>query len=395
MSLNKFAHHFTLLKNRNTKNNLCPIYLRIIVDGKRVNLSTNKSIPETEWINKGGILTSNKDVNTFLSNIERRLLNLYDKLSNADKEISSTILKDLLLGVEEKKHTLINTLELHNKNMESLIGVKYSKGTFKNYKVTLKYMKEFIPLAFKEVDLPLIKLNYDFLKRYELFLTAEKNCTNNGVMKQIRRLKKITHLAIANEWLYKDPFVKFKITYLKNDRGYLTLKELDKIIQADLNPRLALVRDYFVFSCYTGLAYADIKAFTPTNLETDDDGNKWIVINREKTKVQALIPLLPEAKSLLEKYKLIEHKKHGIFPVKSNQKTNDYLKEIAATCSIKKRLSYHIARHSFATTITLSNGVPIETVSKMLGHNRITITQIYSRVLKGKILDDMRGLKKG
>jgi hypothetical protein len=138
MSLNKFAHHFTLLKNRNTKNNLCPIYLRIIVDGKRVNLSTNKSIPETEWINKGGILTSNKDVNTFLSNIERRLLNLYDKLSNADKEISSTILKDLLLGVEEKKHTLINTLELHNKNMESLIGVKYSKGTFKNYKVTLK-----------------------------------------------------------------------------------------------------------------------------------------------------------------------------------------------------------------------------------------------------------------
>jgi site-specific recombinase XerD len=256
-------------------------------------------------------------------------------------------------------------------------------------------MKEFIPLAYKEVDLPLIKLNYDFLKRYELFLTAEKNCTNNGVMKQIQRLKKITHLAIANEWLDKDPFIKYKIRYDKVDRGYLTLKELTTIENAELNPKLNVVRDYFIFSCYTGLSYIDIQKFTINNLEIDDDGNEWIVINREKTKVQALIPLLPKAKSLLEKYKLIEHKKHGIFPVKSNQKTNDYLKEIAATCSIKKRLSYHIARHSFATTITLSNGVPIETVSKMLGHNRITITQIYSRVLKGKILDDMRGLKKG
>lgn len=390
MSLHKLKYHFTLIKAKKLKNNLCPIYLRITVDGKRANISTNHAIQENQWINKGGILTTDKVVNQYLAGIERKLINIFNELSNSDKEITAQILKNELLGVEERKHTLLNTIEFHNKNMESLIGIKYSEGTYKNYRVTLRYMKEFIPYAYQTTDLPLNKLNYDFLKKYELFLTGVKNCTNNGVMKQIQRLKKIVNLAISNEWLDKNPFIKFKIQYEKKDRGFLTNKELKQLEKIELPERLAKVRDYFIFSCYTGLAYADIASFKKDNIELDDKGNEWIVISRKKTKVQALIPILPKAKEYLNKYRDRLESNAIIFPVSSNQKTNDYLKEIAVLCDIKKNISYHLSRHTFATTITLSNGVPIETVSKMLGHTKITTTQIYSRVLKEKILKDIR-----
>lgn len=390
MSLHKLNYHFTLIKAKKLKNNLYPIYLRITVDGKRANISTNQAIQENQWINEGSLLTTDKAINQYLASIERKLINIFNKLSNADKEFTAQTLKNALLGVEEKKHTLISTIVFHNKNMESLIGIKYSEGTYKNYRVTLRYIKEFIPYAYPMKDLPLNKLNYDFLKKYELFLTGVKNCTNNGVMKQIQRLKKIVNLAISNEWLDKNPFIKFKIKYDKKDRGFLTKKELDILEKVGLPTRLAKVRDYFMFSCYTGLAYADIATFSKDNIELDDEGNEWIVINRKKTKVQALIPLLPMAKKYLNKYKDRLESNTVVFPIASNQKTNDYLKEIASLCGIKKILSYHMARHTFATTVTLSNGVPIETVSKMLGHTKIATTQIYSRVLKRKILEDLK-----
>lgn len=392
MSLHKLNYHFTLIKARKNRNNLCPINLRITLDSKRVTISTNKAIQENQWINKDGLLTTDKAVNQYLAGIERKLINIFNELSNADKEITAQILKNALLGVEERKHTLISAIEFHNKNMESLIGIKYSEGTYKNYRVTLRYIKEFIPLAYQTKDLPLNKLNYDFLKKYELFLTGVKNCTNNGVMKQIQRLKKVINLAISNEWLDKNPFVKFKIKYNKKDRGFLTKSELDILEKVELPARLAKVRDYFMFSCYTGLAYSDIASFNNDNIELDDEGNEWIVINRKKTKIQALIPILPKAKAHILKYRDRLKSNMTIFPVASNQKTNDYLKEIASFCGIKKNISYHLARHTFATTITLTNGVPIETVSKMLGHTKIATTQIYSRVLKSKILKDMKGL---
>lgn len=394
MSLYNFNFHFTLAKYRKNKNGLCPIYLRILLDRKKITLSTNKFILENKWVNNSKRLTTDKEINQHLKSLERRLMNSFNKLVVEDRKVNLISIKNEFLGVNNNiDYTIIKSTMFHNKEMSNYIGQKYSKGTLKNYRTTLKYLKEFIPAYYKANDILLSELDYQFLKNYEEFLTTKKNCTNNGVMKQVQRLKKIINLSINNGWIDKNPFVKYKISYVKTDRGYLTLSELKQIEDINLNHKLDKVRDYFTFSCYTGLAYADVKTLSIQNIENDDQGNKWIVINRKKTKTLALIPILPKAQLLMDKYLLSEHKNGGIFPVLSNQKTNDYLKEIAELCDIKKNVSYHLARHTFATTITLSKGVPIETVSKMLGHTKIATTQIYSRVLKSKILKDMGRLK--
>lgn len=394
MSLYNFNFHFTLAKYRKNKDGLCPIYLRILLDRKKITLSTNKFILESKWLNNSKRLTTDKDINQHLKSLERKLTNSFNKLIVEDRKVNLKNIKNEFLGINvQDEYSIIKVTETHNIEMKNQIGYKYSKGTLKNYRTTLKYLKEFIPAFYNVKDIPLSELDYKFLKDYEVFLTTKKNCTNNGVMKQVQRLKKIINLSINNGWINKNPFVKFKISYVKTDRGYLTLSELKQIEDINLNPKLEKVRDYFVFSCYTGLAYADIKTLTIQNIESDDQGNEWVVINRKKTKILALIPIMLNAKSLLNKYRDVENYKGSIFPVLSNQKTNDYLKEIAELCGIKKNVSYHLARHTFATTITLSKGVPIETVSKMLGHTKIATTQIYSRVLKSKILEDMGKLK--
>ena len=394
MSIQKINYHFALIKSKANSKGLIPIYLRISINSKRINISTTHFIKEVDWVNFENTYTTSKRINKDLNKLIMRLKNICNELLINEEEITLVELKNRLTWKEDVKvkNSIISSFEIHNNEMKKLIGYKFSHGTYKNYKTTLKYLKEFIPLKYKTDDLPLEKLNFEFLKNYEFFLVNTKNCTNNGVMKQVQRIKKVVHLAVDNEWIEKDNTTRFKLKYNKSDRGYLTESELQKIEDAKLTNSLANVRDYFLFSCYTGISYVDIKALCYEHIQQDDKENDWIIQNRGKTNIQAMIPLLPKAKTILKKYLTDEKNTGNIFKVISNQKTNSFLKDIATIAKINKRISFHLARHTFATTITLSKGIPIETVSKMLGHNKISTTQIYSRVLKSKILNDMKNL---
>jgi site-specific recombinase XerD len=242
----------------------------------------------------------------------------------------------------------------------------------------------------------LSQLNYKFIADLEHYLLVTKNCGINTVAKYIKNVKHIVNIAVKNEWLDKDPFAAFKVTLKPGNRDFLSPDELKAIEEKEISiVRLDQVRDIFVFCCYTGLAYIDVAELTSDNLRKGIDGELWISKNRHKTETPSNIPLLPRAIQILEKYKdhpAVVNKGH-LLPVLSNQKLNSYLKEIADACSITKNLTFHVARHTFATTVTLTNGVPIESVSSMLGHTSIKTTQIYAKVIQKKVSQDMKLLK--
>jgi site-specific recombinase XerD len=295
-------------------------------------------------------------------------------------------------------------MEYHNEQMKEVL--KY--GTLKNYYTTVRYVKLFLKTCHKTTDIYLSSLNYQFITEFEMFLRKrtpedhQKKLQNNGVMKHLERLRKMLKLAVRLEWISHDPFCNFQLRFTRTERGFLTNQELLLIEEKQFSvPRLEWVRDLFVFSCYTGLAYTDVMQLKPSNIIVGIDGKRWIKTFRQKNDIAVNLPLLPQALEIINKY--IEHprakSKRTLLPVISNQRLNGYLKEIADILGIEKNLTFHLARHTFATTITLSNGVPIETVSKMLGHTKITTTQIYAKVVEKKIGQDMlileNKLKKG
>lgn len=251
-------------------------------------------------------------------------------------------------------------------------------------------------------DILLNRLNYRFIAEFESYLRAyepkdhHKALSNNGVMKHLERLRKMVNLAVKLEWIAKNPFESYRLSFKRVERPYLTANELAAIeIHHFSIERLQYVKDLFVFSCYTGFAYIDVCQLTPRNLVKGIDGTEWIYTKREKTETPVHVPLLQQALSIIERYKNNPRSMHEgtLFPIISNQKLNSYLKEVADVCGITKNLTFHIARHTFATTVTLTNGVPIETVSKLLGHTTIKTTQIYARVIEQKVSDDMKQLK--
>jgi len=246
------------------------------------------------------------------------------------------------------------------------------------------------------------QLDYNFILKFEKYLRSyvptdhQKQMGNNTVMKHIERFRKMITLAYKQEWIVRDPFINFQSKFEKVERGFLTEKELLTIEEKQFSiERLELVKDLFIFSCYTGLSYIDVMNLTKDHINIGIDGNLWIITQRRKTDNMVRVPILPAVDTLIKKY---EHhpraqQRGTLLPNMSNQKLNAYLKEIADLCHIKKNLTFHLARHTFATTVTLSNGVPIETVSKLLGHSRISTTQIYAKVIERKVSDDMQVLR--
>jgi integrase/recombinase XerD len=303
------------------------------------------------------------------------------------------------LGEDNEKYSLLTLVDYHNTQMSESL----TYGTLKNYFTTQKYIKLFLTKKRKIQDIYLSQLTYLYLIDFEMFLRSyapddhQKQMENNTVMKHIQRLRKMVTLAYKMEWIDKDPFIKFKPTFIKNEREFLREDELQDIIEKEFSiERLTLVKDLFIFSCYTGLSYIDVMQLNEDNIAIGIDGGRWLITNRQKTHNKVKIPLLPIAEILIKKYNghIKAKKTKTLFPNISNQKLNSYLKEIADLCRIKKNLTFHIARHTFATTITLSNGVPIETVSKLLGHTKIATTQIYAKVVERKVSEDIFRLKK-
>lgn len=270
-------------------------------------------------------------------------------------------------------------------------------GTMKNYTTTESYLKDYLKFRRHTSDVYLKQIDYEFTLGFESYLRALPSLKNNGVMKHMERFKKLMRLAEDLDWVEKNPTKRFKLRFDQVDMVYLSKAELQKIKEKDFKRSTHEInRDIFVFCCYTGLPYGDVKELKKKHIQIGMDGKKWIYSRRKKTNTMLRIPLLKEAERILDKYQ--DHPKVRssdiLLPVYSNQKTNQYLREISKILKINKKLSFHAARHTFATTVTLANGVPIETVSKLLGHKKLSTTQIYARVIDSKISSDMDNLRR-
>jgi len=270
---------------------------------------------------------------------------------------------------------------------------EFSAGTLERYKTSLSHTVEFMKWKYKMTDIDIRNINHEFITNYDFFLRSVRKCANNTTIKYIKNFRKIILICIANGWLEKDPFVRYKVRLKAVERVFLFEEELRTVMQKEFTiERLNQVKDIFMFSCFTGLAYSDVKKINPKNIITGIDGKKWLFINRTKTGNASSIPLLPTALEILAKYEQhsVCKSQNKLLPVLSNQKTNSYLKEIADICGIQKQLTFHTARYTFATTVTLNNDVPIESVSKMLGHKTIHATQHYARLSDKKLSRDIQ-----
>ncbi len=394
-----FSFNFQPRFENSTKNQT-PLYIRINANGKRNRFSLKRTFTTRLWDQSRERLkgTSKEAIvlNAFLDDVTMGLHDAYRELIRERKQITANSIMARYRGEDQLSKTLLQLSEYHKFTMKSVL----KPGTLKNYYTTETYLQKFLKIERKTDDIYLDDLNYAFIIDFDNFLRRNvaqlqsRPLHNNGVMKHLERLKKLLNLAVKLEWVQRDPFAKFSLKFEKIERPFLSQFEIDTIVNANFErSNLNMIRDIFIFSCYTGLSYIDVKTLTKDHIVKGIDGNNWIFTKREKTSQTVKIPLLDRAADIIEKYRDFPMKDNRLLPVYSNQKVNQYLKEMAAELKIQKKFTFHCARHTFATTITLSNGVPLETVSKLLGHSKLSTTQIYAKVLENKISDDIGNLR--
>jgi len=396
----KITLHFYAKSTKANANGLLPIYVRLTVDGKRLEFSTKKFVEKTKWSNElskmKGTSEEARSINSYLDLMKSKVLDAQMELLHRNEALSIENFKNKLLGTGERQRMLVHIFQDHNNKIKELVGKEYALGTLERYTTSLKHTIEFMQWKYNISDIDIKKIDHAFITDYEFWLRSVRNCANNTAVKYLKNFNKIIKLCLANEWLEKNPFANYKSKVKEVERVYLTEAEIQSIIEKDFKTeRLSLVRDIFLFSCFTGLAYIDVKNLTKSHISIGIDGEKWIFTHRQKTETASKIPILPVTQMIIDKY--ADHPKSNnedkLLPVLTNQKMNAYLKEIAGVCEIEKELTFHIARHTFATTVTLTNGVPIESVSKMLGHKNLRTTQHYAKVLDKKVSEDMKILR--
>jgi len=391
---------FFVKKSKIKANGTAPIYLRITIDGIPKEISSKRNVSPAKWDSKLQKVIGNteevKTINAYLKTLEQEVYEAHHLMMKDKKIATSSALKSKLFGIEERARMIIPIFQDHNDKIKSLVGQEYAPGTLERYETSLKHTKEFLQWKYSVSDFDITEIDHAFITDYEYFLRSVRKCANNTAVKYIKNFKKIIRICIANGWLEKDPFANYKSKVREVERDFLSQDEVQAIYTKKFaTDRLNLVSDIFVFSCFTGLAYIDVKNLTQSNISLGIDGKRWIFTHRQKTESPSRIPLLQIPEEIIQKYASNPQclNEERLLPVLSNQKMNSYLKEIAGVCGINKELTFHIARHTFATTITLTNGVPIESVSKMLGHKSLRTTQHYAKILDKKVSDDMQLLR--
>jgi integrase len=396
-----FGLFFYLKQAKNQKNEKRYVYLRITVNGSHRELSIKRQWVTNQWDSSLGRATGESEsaleLNSYLELLSCKVYQAKIKLIENNKPITAQGIKEVLLGEDEKQYFIMAAFLEHNVQMQALVGVEVAAGTLTRYKTAYSHVGDFIKWKYKKDDMNVGDLNYEFITQLLFWLKSKKKCNHNTAIKYIGNFKKIVLECLRREWLKRDPFIGFKAKRQEVIPVALTKEEVLAISNKRFKiERIIHVRDIFLFCCYTGLAYIDVYNLKDSDITIGIDGEKWIITTRQKTNSFTRLPLLPPALKILAKYE--NHPKcisNGtILPVLTNQKMNSYLKEIADTCGIKKNLTFHTARHTFATTVTLTNGVPIETVSKMLGHKSLKQTQHYAKIVDVKISEDMKQLKK-
>ncbi|MFA6249347.1 MAG: site-specific integrase [Mucilaginibacter sp.] len=391
---------FYIRKQKNYKGGAMPVYMRITVNGKRADMSAGRECEPVKWNSHAGraIVTKEeiKSLNNYLDSLQSKVRDAHQALIDANQTITTESLLNQFTGKTQRSRYLMQLFTEHNAKVKALIGNGFEANTLKGYNTSEKHLTGYLQNEYGKTDIEISQLNHAFITGFEFYLKAECKISGVSAAKYIKHLKKIVNHCIANNWLKQNPFINFKSSAKAKERTYLTQQELDAITNKKfVVERLVQVRDVFVFCCYTGLSYADVKKLRRNEIGIGMDGDKWIFTSRQKTDTSSRIPLLPVAVTILNRYQ--DHpqceNKGLLLPVLSNQKMNAYLKEIADLCDVVKHLTFHLARHTFATTVTLSNNVPIETVSKMLGHTNIKTTQHYAKILDLKVSQDMAALK--
>ena len=386
---------FYLRSNYVNKEGKTSVMLRIYLNNERLSLgSTGISVKSSQWDKEKerikGRTTEALNTNLQLDNIASGLQSIFRRIEMSDV-VSLERIKSEFLGKKEEIDTLMQLFEKHNGDVAKQVGVSVGKATLQKYNVCKRHFSEFLEKQYKRSDLKLTELTYVVIREFDLYLRTEAGQNPNTATKTMKTFKTITLLGQKMGVLLHDPFMNHRFHIEPVNRGFLTDEEILLIANKDLGiSRLELVRDIFIFSCFTGLAYIDVSNLTPDHIVTLGD-KQWIMTQRQKTSVETNVLLLDIPKAIIAKYGGKTYRNGKLFPMLTNQKTNSYLKEIADICGIKKNLTFHLARHTFAT-MSLSKGVPMESVSKMLGHTNIRTSQIYARITNKKIEHDMEEL---
>lgn len=392
MVRSSFSILFFIRESKARKSGKAPIELMITVNGERCPLSTGKQVPIDKW-DKTKQQVKGKDeeaqsLNNYLKAIKAKLYQKEAELLDRGFIITAELLRDAYFDKVEslKEKSLFEVFEEHNREQEKLVGNGVSKATYWISVYTVRLLKEFVQQKYKREDLYLRELNLNFIQSFHTFLRIDKGMAQNSSTKHLKLLKKIVNLAVANSYMTTNPFITYKIEREPVEIDFLDEEELRKIINFDTPlPRLERAKDMFLFGCFTGLSYIDIKTLAPEHFEKDNTGRIWIKKRRVKTGVLSRIPLLPIAKLILDKYKGGEK----LLPIQDPTDINKYLKDIAILCDIKKRITFHTSRHTFASTVTLANNISLEVVSKMLGHTNTRMTNHYAKLIDKCIGEQM------
>ena len=396
MERTTFGLLFYIRRDKTNKKGEAPVFMRLTINGERADASLKRFIEPHAWNSAKGKANEKsrggKDLNLYLDAISANILRIQRDLELDKKEVSAQIILNRYLGKEQSdRHTLMEVFRAHNEKCRALSGISLAPGTVIRYETTLRLTEEFLQKSYQKEDCYLDEVTNQFIEDFEFFLKTVRRCCHNTTSKYLMNFKKIVRIALAKGWMKKDPFAQIRFHLDPVEREFLEKQELKAMLNKAISiPRLAQVRDIFCFCCLTGLAFTDVQQLKEEHLVADIHGKIWIRKARQKTKNMCNIPLLDEAQKIIDRYR--EHpycQTHGVLlPVCSNQKMNSYLKELADICGIRKNLSTHVARHTFAT-LTLASGATIDNVAKMLGHANVNMTRRYAKVLDSSIMRDM------
>ena len=392
MERSSFSILFSIRESKARKNGNTPIEVTITVNGERCSFSTGKQIKVTSW-DKNRQLVKGKDeeatsLNNYLKSVRAKLYEKEAELLDRGFIITAQLFYDAYFDKVEclKERSLLSVLEEHNTERKAMVGKTVAPATYWIFEYTGRLLREFIPKKYNREDLYLRELNIGFIQGFHSFLLSEKKMGQNSCTKHLKFLKKLLNLAVANSYISYNPVNAYKVEREPVEVDFLDEEELRKIINFDTPlPRLERAKDMFLFGCFTGLSYIDIKTLTPEHFEKDNTGRIWIKKRRVKTGVLSRIPLLPIAKLILDKYKGGEK----LLPIQDPADINKYLKDIAILCGINKRICFHTSRHTFASTVTLANNISLEVVSKMLGHTNTRMTAHYAKLIDKCIGEQM------
>ena len=395
---------FYLKRDKQKTNGMIPLYCRITVDGQEARFGMKCDVNPKFWDVKTGKATGRTTetvkINALAENTKAAIYKVYRELQERDNYVTAERVKNVFLGAETKQQTLLELFDRHNRERETQIGVTICKINYYYYIRTRALLSDFLRQQYNVSDIPIRDIDQRFITNFRTYLVVNYQYAHNTLAKHLKNLRHVISIAIDEEIISKNPFAKHNVQYQNSDRGFLTEEEIDRLVACKFEEselKLEKSRDVFLFCSFTGLSYSDLCSLREENIQKSFDGKLWIKGRRNKTDVEYNIPILDIPKMILEKY--ATSKFYGkLLPVPEYQCYRSRLKKLEKKCDINKHISSHLARHTFAT-YTLTKGVSIESVSKMLGHRNIKTTQIYAKITNEKVSNEMNmfagNIKKG